>query len=414
MGEVSPKMRELARDREFVAYFAARQTAGLAYSVETVAIGWQIYTLRHNPFDIGLVGLVLFVPQLLLAIPAGAMADRFDRRIVCVACTAGEMLAELVFLGLVLERVHSVAVNLAAVALVGIAHSLGTPAERALLAGIVRSEKFAPAQAITTSVMQVVTIAGPAVAGVLIAFSVPAAFAVAAALYGLASIAFGFLTPRPGDVERPKLGSWIDGVRYIAGHPVILGAISLDLFAVLFGGATALLPVYATTILRIGPIGFGALRSAPAVGAAAVALYLARRPIARRAGPLLLRCVTGFGIATIVFGISRNAIVSFLALAAAGGFDVVSVVIRSTLVQLGTPNAMRGRVSAVENVFIGVSNELGAFESGTLAAIVGAVWSVTLGGIATLAIIALWSVLFPALRRFDAQRSINEADDDAG
>jgi hypothetical protein len=283
-----------------------------------------------------------------------------------------------------------------------------------LLAGIVRSEKFAPAQAITTSAMQVVTIAGPAVGGVLIALSVPAAFTGAAALYGLASIAFGFLTPRPGDVERPKLGSWIDGVRFIAGHRVVLGAISLDLFAVLFGGATALLPVYATTILRIGPIGFGALRSAPAVGAAAVALYLARRPIMRRAGPLLLWCVTGFGIATIVFGLSRNATVSFLALAAAGGFDVVSVVIRSTLVQLGTPNAMRGRVSAVENVFIGASNQLGAFESGTLAAIVGAVWSVTLGGMATLAIIALWSVLFPTLRRFDTMRSINEADDDAG
>lgn len=398
-------MRDLVSDREFVAYFAARQTASLAYSVEAVAIGWQIYMLRHNPFDIGLVGLMLFLPQLLLAIPAGAMADRFDRRIVCVACTAGEMTAELAFLGLVLGQVHSVAINLAAVALVGIAHSLGTPAERSLLAGIVRSEKFAPAQAISTSAMQVVTIAGPAVAGLLIAYSVPATFAVAAALYGLAAVAFGFLTPRPANIERAALGSWVEGVRYIAAHPVVLGAISLDLFAVLFGGATALLPVYATTILQIGPVGFGVLRSAPAVGAAVVALYLARRPIARRAGPLLLSCVTGFGIATIVFGISRNAVVSFLALAAAGGFDVVSVVIRSTLVQLGTPDAMRGRVSAVENVFIGASNELGAFESGTLAALVGPVWSVTLGGIATLVIIALWSRLFPALRRFDAFHS---------
>ena len=233
-------MRELVGDREFLAYFAARQTAGLAYSVETVAIGWQIYMLRHNPFDIGLVGLMLFVPQLVLAIPAGAMADRFDRRIVCVACTAGEMLAELAFLGLVLAHVHSVALNLGAVALVGIAHSLGSPAERSLLAGIVRSEKFAPAQAISTSAMQVVTIAGPAVGGLLIAYSVPAAFAAAAVLYGVASVAFGFLTPRPGNIERAALGSWIDGVRYIGSHPVVLGAISLDLFAVLFGGATAL------------------------------------------------------------------------------------------------------------------------------------------------------------------------------
>jgi MFS family permease len=394
-------MRELLRDREFLAYFAARQGAQLGYSIETVAIGWQIYGLRHQPLDIGLVGLVLFVPQLLLALPAGTLADRFDRRIVCVACACGEVVAELVFVGLVLTGSRSLPVNLAAVGLIGIAHTLGGPAERALLAGIVRSERFVRAQAMTTSVGEVVTIVGPALGGVLIAVGVPVAFGAAAAAYALAALAFSFLAPRPTEEQALEPGAAIAGLRFVLHHPVILGAISLDLFAVLFGGATALLPVYATQILHVGPIGFGALRSAPAVGAALVAAYLARHPIARRAGPLLLWCVAGFGAATIVFAVSHNLVLSLLALAATGGFDIVSVVIRTTLVQLDTPNAMRGRVSAIENIFIGASYQLGAFESGVLAALVGTVASVAIGGVATLAVIALWAILFPALRAYD-------------
>jgi len=393
-------VRELLRDREFLAYFAARQGAQLAYSIEAVAIGWQVYGLRHSAFDIGLVGLVLFIPQLLLVIPAGTIADQFDRRIVCVLCTLGEMTAELMFVALVLAGSRSVALNLAAVGLIGVAHSLGTPAERSLLAGIVRSERFVRAQALSTSVGQVVTIAGPALGGVLIAIGLPVAFAVAAASYGLAALAFSFLTPRSTDRSTVPLGA-IEGVRFIARHPVILGAISLDLFAVLFGGATALLPIFATQILHVGPIGFGALRSAPAVGAALVAAYLARRPVARLAGPVLMWCVAGFGVATIVFGVSHNLVLSLVALAATGGFDVVSMVIRMTLVQLGTPDAMRGRVTAIENIFIGASNELGAFESGALAALVGAASSVVIGGFATLAVIAFWAVIFPSLRSFD-------------
>ena len=394
-------MRELLRDREFVAYFAARQGGQLAYSIETVAIGWQIFGLRHNPLDIGLMGLVLFLPGLLLAIPSGMIADRFDRRIVCVTCALGEVAAELVFVALVLAGSRSLLVNLAAVALIGVAHSLGDPAERALLVGIVHSERFVRAQALTTSVRAVVTIAGPALGGVLIAVGLPFAFLAAAASYGLAALAFSVLTPRATPDGTLEPGAAIEGIRFIFGHPVILGAISLDLFAVLFGGATALLPVYATQILHVGPVGFGALRSAPAVGAALVAAYLARRPIERRVGPLLMWCVAGFGVATIVFAISRNFVLSLLALVATGGFDVVSVVIRNTLVQLDTPNAMRGRVSAIENIFIGASNQLGAFESGVLAALVGTVASVAFGGVATLAVIALWSVLFPALRSYD-------------
>jgi len=394
-------VRELLRDREFLAYFAARQGARLGYSIETVAIAWQVYGLRHSPLDIGLVGLVLFVPQLFLAIPAGMLADRFDRRVVCVTCALGEMAAQLGFMALVLSGSRSLAVNLAAVAVVGVAHALGDPAERALLVGIVRSEHFVRAQAMTTSVTEVVTIVGPALGGVLIAVGLPVAFAVAAGSYALAALAFSFLTPRLTDERMLEAGAAIGGIRFIFKHPVILGAISLDLFAVLFGGATALLPVYAAQILHVGPIGFGALRSAPAVGAALVAAYLARRPIARHAGPLLMWCVAGFGVATIVFAFSHDLVLSLLALAATGGFDVVSVVIRVTLVQLDTPDAMRGRVGAIENIFIGASNQLGAFESGALAALVGTVASVAIGGIATLAVIALWAVLFPSLRSYD-------------
>jgi hypothetical protein len=301
----------------------------------------------------------------------------------------------------VLAGSRSLLVNLAAVALIGVAHSIGDPAERALLVGIVHSERFVRAQALTTSVRAVVTIAGPALGGVLIAVGLPLAFLAAAACYGLAALAFSVLSPRATPDGTLEPGAAIEGIRFIFRQPVILGAISLDLFAVLFGGATALLPVYATQILHVGPVGFGALRSAPAVGAALVAAYLARRPIERRVGPLLMWCVAGFGVATIVFAVSRNFVLSLVALAATGGFDVVSVVIRNTLVQLDTPNAMRGRVSAIENIFIGASNQLGAFESGVLASLIGTVASVAIGGVGTLAVIALWAILFPALRSYD-------------
>ncbi len=394
-------MRELLRDREYLAYFLARLSARLAYSVETVAIGWQVYGLRHQAFDIGLVGLVLFVPQLLLAIPAGIIADRFDRRLVCIFCTLGEVAAVLTFVALILTGTHSLALNLCAVGVIGVAHALGDPAERTLLAGIVQAGHYIRAQAMTTSIGQIITIAGPAVGGILIAIDTPVAFAVAASAYVMAAIAYSFLRPRPTADEPIELRAAADGIGFIFSHPVILGAITLDLFAVLFGGAVALLPIYAIQILQVGPIGYGALTSAPAVGALLVGGYVARRPIERNAGKTLIWVVAGFGVATIVFGLSHNLIVSLIALAATGGFDVVSVVIRSALVQLDTPDEMRGRVSAVENIFIGASNQLGAFESGTLAALVGPIVAVVAGGIATLAVIAVAARAFPKLRAYD-------------
>lgn len=395
-------MRQLFRERDFLAYFIARQSVVLAYSIESAAIGWQIYALRHRPFDLGLVGLILFLPQLLLALPAGMLADRFDRRRICVYGALVEMLC-LCLIGLLsFAGSHSVGVYFWAVAFIGIAHSLGTPAERSVLAGIVQSHQYIRAQAISSSVGQMITIAGPALAGVLIAIGTPVAFAAAAAFYLSGAGAFSFLNPRAVQADDSSLWqSAISGLRFIFARQVLLGAISLDLFAVLFGGAVSLLPIFATQILHVGPLGFGVLRSAPAIGSAVVAVFIARHPITRRAGPLLFWCVGGFGVATIVFGISRSFALSLVALTLCGGFDMVSVVIRSVLVQLRSPDEMRGRVSAVENVFIGASNQLGMFESGTAAALLGTQLSVVLGGVATLVVISVWTVLFPALRRFD-------------
>jgi len=396
------RMRSLFRQQEFLAYFLARQSSLLAYSIEGVAIAWQIFSLRHRAFDLGMVGLTLFLPQLLLALPAGLAADRFDRRTIVLVVAGIPAVALATLMMLALSGSHSVAAYFAAVAFVGIAHAFEAPAQRSLLPVIVPGERFVRAQALSSSMGQLMQIGGPALAGVLIALNVPIPLGTAGALYVITACSFSFLHRRtvPAD-DMPLAQAAIEGVRYIFARKIILGAISLDLFAVLFGGATALLPIYAIAILHVGPTGFGLLRSAPAIGAGLVAAFLARRPLERHAGPTLFWCVAGFGLATIVFGVSKNFAVSMIALLLTGGFDMVSVVIRIALVQLGTPNAMRGRVSAVENVFIGASNELGEFESGTLAGFIGAEAAVVVGGIATLAVILLWAGWFPGLRRFD-------------
>ncbi len=374
----------------------------LAFTVEDVAVSWQIFGLRHNPFDLGLVGLVLFVPQLVLALPAGVLADRVDRRSICAAASLAEGVGLGGFVALVVLHVRSLPIALAAVAFIGIAHSLGTPAQRSLLANIVPAHGYVRAQATTSSATQLITIAGPALGGALIALGPSAAFILGAAAYVFATLAFSLLSRHDVPYEaEPVVRAALEGLRFIFSRRIILAAISLDLFAVLFGGATALLPVFATTILHVGPTGFGVLRAAPAMGAVLVAGYVARRSINKSAGRLLLVCVAGFGLATIAFGLSRNFALSILALVLTGGFDMVSVVIRSALVQLRTPDVMRGRIGAVENVFIGASNELGAFESGGLASLIGAQACVVAGGVATLLVIAVWSVLFPQLRRFD-------------
>jgi len=395
-------VRELFASREFVAYFIARQSSLVGFSIEATAIGWQIYGLRHRPLDIGLVGLILFVPQVVLALPAGIIADRVDRRAVCLSISVIEMAALLSFATLALLGSRSLILYFSAVALIGVAHAVGTPAERSLLAGIVAGGQFVRASAMSSSIGQFIYIAGPAFAGALIAIGTPIAFGAAAVGYAGAAVGFALLPRRPVTYkEEPLLQAALQGVRFIMARKIILGSITLDLFAVLFGGAIALLPVYAANILQVGPTGFGLLRSAPAFGAAMVAIAIARRPISRHAGRLLLWCVTGFGVFTIVFGVSKNMVLSLLALMLTGGFDMVSVAIRNAIVQLGTPDAMRGRVSAVENIFIGGSNELGAFESGGLAALIGTEASVVVGGVATLVVVGVCAVLFPAVRQLD-------------
>ena len=376
----------------------------VAFTIEDVAVSWQIFSLRHSNFDLGLVGLILFVPQLLLALPAGVLADRADRRLICMLTSLGEAVGLAGFVALVLLHVHDPLWYFVAVAFIGTVHSAGIPAQRSLLVNTIPREQFTKAQALSSSAMQLIAVAGPALGGLLIAFNTAYAFAVAALAYVVATIGFALLHRHRAQsgAEEPPLKAALAGVHFIFSKRTILSAISLDLFAVLFGGATALLPAFATQILHVGPTGFGILRAAPAIGAGVVAFYLSRRTIKRRAGRLLVTCVAGFGVATIVFGLSHNAVLSAIALALTGGFDMVSVVIRSALVQLGTPDEMRGRVGAVENIFIGASNELGAFESGGLAALIGPQASVIFGGAATLAVIGLWLVLFPELRRFDS------------
>ena len=342
------------------------------------------------------------MPQLLLAIPAGLIADRLDRRTVVIATSVGALAGSMLFFMLASRHVQSVGAYLGVLSLYSIADALGVPALRAMLPSIVTGERYLRATALISSVSEFGAIAGPAVAGVLIAFAAALAFAAAALLQLVMLIAFCFL--RPHEQPPPGESLWtsaVGGFRFIIERKIILGAISLDLFAVLFGGATALLPIYATQILHVGATGFGLLRAAPAFGAACVGLLLVRRPIRSNGARWLFWCIAGFGLSTIVFGLSRNMPLSLLALAGVGGFDMVSMVIRNALTQLGVPEAIRGRVGAFENIFIGASNQLGSFESGAVAQWLGPVASVVLGGCATVIVVLAWLGLFPALRRFD-------------
>ena len=377
--------------------------ADFAVQMQAVAVGWHVFSLDRRPLDLGLVGLALFLPTATLWFVAGVFVDRHDRRAIAAGGAFAEAVCSLALTALVVHGERRLWLYLAVILVIGIIRSFTSPAERSLLPAIVDADDYMSAQAGYSSIRELIVIAGPAVGGALTAIDTPIAFAASAALLVTGGVALATLRiQRPVHEDVPTLRSALDGLHFIFTRPIVAGAISLDLFAVLFGGVTALLPVFADTILRIGPVGLGILRSAPALGAATVAWFLSRRPPNRRIGPLLLSAVAAFGAATIVFGLSKNVGLSIAMLLVIGGADMISVVIRNGLVQLGTPDRMRGRVNAVENVFIGASNELGAFESGTLAAFVGTVPSVIIGGIGTLAVIAVWALIFPALRRADA------------
>ncbi|HEY1883403.1 MAG TPA: MFS transporter [Candidatus Cybelea sp.] len=401
----APNLKNPLRHPPFLVYLGARFFSEFSYQVGAVVIGWNIYALTHSAFDLGMAGLVQFLPTALLVFVTGSAADRFSRRRVMQACQVAQgLVAAFLTLGS-LEHWLTVPAIFAALAVLGVADAFESPATAALLSAVTERGTLQRGAALSSGGLQFATIAGPALGGLLYAISpaVPyglmfAFWAVAAVLSG--SIAAARSVAAPSRESRTFRELWA-GVAFVRSEPAILGTISLDLFAVLFGGATALLPIYARDILHVGPLGLGILRAAPAVGALLMTVALARRTISRRAGRRMFGAVIVFGLATIVFALSHSFWLSLFALAVLGAADTISVVIRSSLVQLRTPDAMRGRVGAVNFLFINASNQLGAFESGTVAAFLGAVPSVLLGGIASVAIAFLWMWLFPSLRTME-------------
>ena len=373
-----------------------------------VAIGWQVYALHESAFDLGLIGLVEFVPLLALALPAGHLADRFSRRNLMAISLALEGLTTSLLIVVSLAGARTLWPFLALAAAIGAAAALGAPPQRALPASLIPVELLASTMALRSVAGQTAVVAGPALGGLLFALSpvVPYATATAMVAGGLACTVAMREPPARSGTMAPGLGSVLAGIRFIRAAPVILGAITLDLFAVLFGGAIALAPLFARTILHTGPFGLGLLRSAPAVGALAAAAVLTRKPLRYPAGRTLLVVVAAFGACMIVFGLSRSLPLSLGALAVSGLVDMFSVNIRSTTVALATPDALRGRVLAVENVFISASNELGAFESGAAAALLGAVPAVVVGGAITIALAAIWRWVFPALAAVDRMEEL--------
>lgn len=388
--------------RAFVRFWCARLSGTAANQILMVAIGWQMYELTGSAWDLGLVGLLQFAPSLLLVLPAGHAVDRFHRARIFAACMAGQTLIAGVLVAASTGGAASRELLLGLSVGIGALKAFQLPAQQAVVPLLVPAAVLPRALAFSSAGMQGAIIAGPAIGGFVYVAGPGWVYGLCAALFGLASV--GVAGVRYAHVARTQavsLQTLFAGVRYVLDHKVVLGAISLDLFAVLLGGATALLPMFAKDVLHVGPWGLGLMRAAPAVGALSLSLVLTRWPITRHAGRLLLGAVAVYGVATLVFGLSESLVLSIVALAVSGAADMVSVVVRQTLVQLETPDEMRGRVSAVNSVFIGASNQLGEFESGATAALLGPVGSVVLGGIGSIAIAALWVRLFPALAQRD-------------
>jgi MFS family permease len=398
----------------FVSYTLARFFIVVALEMQSVAVGWQVYAITRRPLDLGYVGLAQFAPGFVLFLFAGHAADLLDRRKLLTSCYAGYGLCSALLLAISWRAPQSVHLIYVVLVLVGVCRSFSFPVSRAILPQLVPEEHFSNAIAWNSSTFQIATIAGPAVGGIAYAaFRGPdAVYAIAVAVSILSTILTLRIHPLPTTPEKELAGGIIKrdpislrtvlaGFHFIWNKKLILGSISLDMFAVLLGGAVALLPVYAREILHTGPWGLGLLRSAPGVGAALMAIAVAHRPIRRRAGLTMLLAVAAFGVMTIVFGLSHSLILSLIALFLTGAADMVSVIIRATLIQVATPDEMRGRVNAVDMLFIGVSNELGEFESGLTAQWLGTVPAVVLGGVGTLLVIVTWAWLFPELRKAD-------------
>jgi MFS family permease len=398
------------RERDFALLWSTNLLSGLASQMMAVAIGWQVYAVHRDPLDLGLIGLCEFAPLLPLALPAGSLADRVPRRLIALASLGLGLAIAALLLVVTLTEQHVLWPYFTLAVATGVAGALAWPAERSMVPELVAPELLPGAMALRSVSWQASVVVGPALGGVLFAASDMLPYAVAIALLVGAVISIAGVSRRPAaDVEPPDL---VGGIRFLLRTRMVLGAILLDLFAVLVGGAIALAPVFARTILHAGPVGLGALRSAPAIGALAAAVILSRKPLRTRAGPTLLLVVGAFGISMIVFGLSKWLPLSMAALAVGGFVDMYSVNIRSTTVALVTPNHLRGRVTAVEMVFISGSNELGAFESGVVASLLGTVRSVVIGGIATIAIAASWTQLFPSLAKLGRLEELEPAPAD--
>ncbi len=375
----------------------------MAFQMLGVAVGWQIYALTSSAMYLGFVGLAQFLPMFLLTLVVGQVADRYDRRNIARVCQTVEGLCAGVLAWASFSGWQSRESILIMIFIVGAARAFEGPTLQALLPGLVPVEVFPRAAAWSASAMQTATIVGPAIGGFLYAAGPTAVYLAAGILYLMAAVFIGLVRIKrlSAQHEPVSVSSVFAGISYIRSRKEILGAISLDLFAVLLGGATALLPVYARDILRTGPWGLGLLRSAPAVGALVMSVYLARFPLRHRVGRTMFRSVAVFGVATLVFAVSTSFLLSLGSLVVLGASDVISVVIRHSLVQIRTPDEMRGRVSAVNSMFIGTSNQLGEFESGVTAALFGTVPAVLIGGFGTLLVVFVWVRLFPQLARVD-------------
>jgi len=396
--------------RDFFRYQLARVVVIIGAEAQALAVAWQVYQITHKAIDLGYTGLMLFLPGLIFILPAGHAADRFDRRQVILVCYTLQAGCSFLLLWLAWSGIGRVWPIFALLFVIGTGRAFSGPASSALVPHLVPQEHFVNAITWGSAIFQIANIVGPAFGGVL--FTLPLhgrlhgaslvyVFSLGAILWFLALV--GSLRVRPGRMEHRAISKEVllAGFRYLGRTQVLLGSISLDLFAVLLGGAVALMPIFAQDILHAGPRGLGMLRAAPALGALCVSMWLMVRPIRRRAGARMLICVAIFGAATVLFGISRSLPLSLAALFIVGASDMVSVVIRSSMLQLATPPEMRGRVSAVNSLFVGASNELGEFESGLTAQWWGAVRAVVIGGIGSMAITGLWSAVFPNLRRAD-------------
>src|SRR5580698_3426392 len=396
--------------RDFRRYQLARVMAIVGAEAQALAVAWQVYQITHKAIDLGYTGLALFLPGLLFLLPAGHAADRYDRRHVIMLCYSLQCICTVILFLFAWHGLHSVWPIYTVLFFVGIGRAFSGPASSALIPHLVPKEDFVNAVTWGATIFQIANISGPALGGILFTLPLHERIAGAPLVYIFTLITLiwfvilvGSLSVRPGRMEHREMSMDVilAGIRYVQRTPILLGSISLDLFAVLLGGAVSLMPIFAQDILHAGPRGLGMLRAAPALGALLVSFTLTWWPIRRRAGLLMFTCVGIFGASTVLFGLSKSLPLSLLALFIVGASDMVSVVIRSSVLQLGTPEEMRGRVSAVNSLFLGASNEFGEFESGLTAQWWGAVRAVVIGGIASMAVTGLWSILFPSLRQAD-------------